>query len=359
MLKTAAATGKTKVDDVSSGADAVVAVACPVPHHRDLLAWTLTRARSQLGPYGERAATILSGFLIFIVLLAFVLALALRRWKRNLTCLETALAEDVEFEQGKRITRLGERDLDQIVEALNRYVDPAERFSALGKMAAQIAHEIRNPAGAMRLKAENALAGDDARREAALKTIIEQGGSIESQVTSLLALTQPVTLQLREVDLNYWLGNLKVPHEPHAQNRQIDLNVEVAGLRPVFDTTQMARALDNLIVNALRHAPPGGYVKVTGRHTRSDGGERLRFEVSDNGPGVRARRKYRRQPRSEHGLPWHSAHLHGLARTRLLTLAQKRRSMPPYGSLWVARLLHGSCWRSLLLFAYIGQCREA
>ncbi|MBB3258498.1 signal transduction histidine kinase [Paraburkholderia bannensis] len=312
-LNIAAKASQTRTGEVASGADAVVAVACPVPHHAGLLAWTLTRARPPLGPYGERAATILSGVLVFIVVLAVVLAIALRRWKRNLTRLERALAEDGEFEQGKRLDRLGERDLDQIVEALNRYVERAERlkretremglqlaraerFSALGKMAAQIAHEIRNPAGAMRLKAENALAGDEARREAALKTIIEQVGRIETQVTSLLALTQPVMLAPREVDLNDWLGKLTVAHEPHAQSRQIDLCVEVdaSGLeQPVFDPTQMARALDNLIVNALRHAPAGGNVKVAGRHTKTDGGERLRFEVRDNGPGVKASERKR------------------------------------------------------------------
>lgn len=306
-LKNAAAASQTKTGDVSNGADAVIAVACPVPRHPGLLAWTLTRARPPLGPYGERAATILSAVLVFIVVLALALALAFRRWKRNLTRLEQALAANGEFEQGKRLDLLGERDLDQIVVALNRYVERAERlkreasdmalqlaraerFSVLGKMAAQIAHEIRNPAGAMRLKAENALAGDEARREAALKIIIEQVGRIESQVTSLLALTQPIALQPREVDLDAWLDQIVVVHESRAESHQIELRVEVdtAATQPVFDPAQMARALDNLIVNALSHAPLGGYVKVAARHTQPDGGERLRFEVRDNGQGVKA-----------------------------------------------------------------------
>ncbi|NIE65202.1 HAMP domain-containing sensor histidine kinase [Burkholderia sp. Ax-1719] len=306
-LHNVAATGQMKADDVSSGADAVIAVACPVPHHTGLIAWTLTRARPPLGPYGEKAATILASILVFIVVLTSLLALAFRRWKRNLTRLERALAANGAFEQGKQLELLGERDLDPIVEALNRYVERAERlkreasemalqlaraerFSVLGKMAAQIAHEIRNPAGAMRLKAENALAGDEARREAALKIIIEQVGRIESQLTSLLALTQPIALDPREVDLGAWLDKIIVVHESRAEDRQIELRIEfdTAATPPVFDPAQMARALDNLIVNALSHAPSGGFVKVAARHTQADGGERLRFEVRDNGPGVKA-----------------------------------------------------------------------
>ncbi|AQH03118.1 two-component sensor histidine kinase [Burkholderia sp. KK1] len=304
-LKSASSAGQLQTDIVSSGTDAVLAVACPVPRRADLLAWTLTRARPPLGPYGERATAILASVLAFIVVLALFLALTLKRWRRNLTLLEHALAPDGEFERGKRLERIGERDLDQIVDALNRYGEraerlerdagaltrqlaQAERFSTLGKMAAQIAHEIRNPAGAMRLKAENALAGDSARREAALRTIIEQVGRIESQVTSLLALTQSVTVDAREVDLRAWLDDIVHTHESRAETRHVTLSVKVAQrpMQPVFDPAQLARALDNLLVNALRHTPSGANVTVRAYGAVTDEGERLRLEVIDNGPGV-------------------------------------------------------------------------
>lgn len=304
-LKSASSSGQLQTDIVSSGTDAVLAVACPVPRRADLLAWTLTRARPPLGPYGERATAILASVLAFIVVLALFLALTLKRWRRNLTLLEHALAPDGEFERGKRLERIGERDLDQIVDALNRYGEraerlerdagaltrqlaQAERFSTLGKMAAQIAHEIRNPAGAMRLKAENALAGDSARREAALRTIIEQVGRIESQVTSLLALTQSVTVDAREVDLRAWLDDIVHTHESRAETRHVTLSVEVAQgpTQPVFDPAQLARALDNLLVNALRHTPSGANVTVRAYGAVTEEGERLRLEVIDNGPGV-------------------------------------------------------------------------
>ncbi|GGD77981.1 sensor histidine kinase [Caballeronia grimmiae] len=304
-LRSASGSGQLQADIVSSGTDAVLAVACPVPRHAGLLAWTLTRARPPLGPYGERATAILASVLAVIVVLALFLALTLKRWKHNLTQLEHALAPDGEFEQGKRLHRIGERDLDQIVDALNRYGEraerlkrdadalnrqlaQAERFSTLGKMAAQIAHEIRNPAGAMRLKAENALAGDGARREAALRTIIQQVGRIELQVSSLLALTQSVTVHAREVDLPAWLDDIVHTHESRAESRHVALGVEVAphSTQPVFDPAQLARALDNLLVNALRHTPSGGSVTVRAYAAVAEEGERLRLEVIDNGPGV-------------------------------------------------------------------------
>lgn len=306
-LRNVAGAGQIHADVVPNGTDAVVAVACPVPHRAGLIAWMLTRARPPLGPYGESAATLLAAMLAIIVTLAILLALALRRWKRNLTRLEQALAPDGGLERGTRLDRLGERDLDQIVDALNRYVErtdrlqreahelsaklaQAERFGALGKMAAQIAHEIRNPVGAMRLKAENALAGDANRRESALRTIIDQVGRIESQLASLLALTQPVTIHAREVDLHAWLAGIVRTHESQAESRRIALQMEISpgATRPAFDAAQLARALDNLVVNALRHAPTGGQVVVRARNVPGNDGERLRLEVADDGPGVSA-----------------------------------------------------------------------
>ena len=251
------------------------------------------------------ALGIIIGVAAVIVMMALFLALTLKRWRQSLARLEHALAPDGGFERGKRLERFGERDLDQIVDALNRYGEraerlkhdanalnrqlaEAERFSTLGKMAAQIAHEIRNPAGAMRLKAENALAGDGARREAALRTIIEQVARIELQVTSLLALTQSVTVRPCEVDLRAWLDDIVHTHESRAESRHVTLGAEVAQnpTRPVFDPAQMARALDNLLVNALRHAPSGGNVTVRAYCAVAQGGERLRLEVIDNGAGV-------------------------------------------------------------------------
>ena len=306
-LHNVASTGQMRADVVPASADAVIAVACPVPHHAGLFAWVLTRARPPFGPYGQRAATLLAGVLAIIVVLALLLAMAFRRWKRNLTQLELALAPNGRLEQGRHIERLGERDLDNIVDALNRYVEradrlqreagelraklgQAERFGALGKMAAQIAHEIRNPVGAMRLKAENALVGDEARREAALRTVIEQVGRVVSQLASLLSLTQPVIIRAQEVDLPAWLSDVVRPHEAGAENRHLSLTSQAdsCATRPAFDAAQLARALDNLIVNALRHAPSGGHVTVRARATTQDGGKRLRLEVLDDGPGVKA-----------------------------------------------------------------------
>ncbi|MPW23987.1 sensor histidine kinase [Paraburkholderia sp. CNPSo 3157] len=318
-LRTTAATHAAAADVIRNGPDAVIAAACPVKDEPALFAWMLTRARPPLGRYGEGLVTGMAAVLAVILAVAVALALALRRWRRNLTRLEMALSSDGDVERSAHLTRLGEPELDRIVDALNQYAGRAEllrqqttvlsdrlaraeRFSVLGKLAAQVAHEIRNPAGAMRLKAENALAGDSERQHGALRFILEQIGRIETQVASLLALTQPVTVRSRQVNIAEWLADVVESHRELARRRGIrltlvskfdDLADAPVPQQPAFDADQLRRALDNLLLNALRHVGEGGTVTVTVERDWSGECPHLRISVSDSGPGVPADQRER------------------------------------------------------------------
>jgi signal transduction histidine kinase len=254
-------------------------------------------------------AVILAG----ILLVAVVLGLALRRWKNSLSKLELGLSPQPDAGSPVRLPTVGEPDLDKIVDAFNAYVAraeslqqraialsdqlmQAERFSSLGRLAAQVAHEIRNPLGAVRLKAENALSGDGNRQRETLASILVQVERIETQVSSLLALTQPVTVTKKATNVAEWLAKTVSAHDEQAALRGINLNVDLEPLQSDIlepedctahiDPAQMARALDNLVLNAIRHAPRDGKVVVRARRIAAPEGKSLRIVVIDNGPGV-------------------------------------------------------------------------
>ena len=85
------------------------------------------------------------------------------------------------------LNQAGERlaDARRQSDRLNKQVATAERLASIGRLAAALAHEIRNPIAAMRLKAENALA-DGSRHREALKAIIEQIDRLDRLVEQIL-----------------------------------------------------------------------------------------------------------------------------------------------------------------------------
>ena len=283
--------------------DTVVVAACilsgPVPN---LVAWTSRRLYAAHGLSQLRLG--------FAVLLALVLAITgwltwlVMTWSRHVRQIEAALVGHPATGTGglPRVAATGERELDRIIDALNtastrldaaqreaaamaaRVADGA-RLAALGRVAAGVAHEIRNPIASMRLRAENALVGDDHRRRKALDSILGQITRLDRLLAELLAMTQARVPAPELVDLDSFLRATLHDHEDAAQAAGVVLQLDVAeGLAVQFDPALISRVLANLLENAIRATPAGGHVIVAGHDDPVT--RRVMVSVSDNGPGV-------------------------------------------------------------------------
>jgi signal transduction histidine kinase len=275
----------------------LVLQACPLPGPlADVTAWTMTRAFTGLGRAYNQLLIGLVVLGLTVLGSAIWLGRILYSWSRKITSLEAALASrrigQTDF---PALPLTGERELDRLVDALNetgalladehRRATSAERLAAVGRLAAGLAHEIRNPIAAMRLKAENALASDDNRRTSALKTILEQIGRLDVLLRDLLAMTQRRPAQPAPSDLATFLDGTIETHRELAANKGVVSDATACNTTPApprFDAEQMHRALDNLILNAIENTPPGGTVRVEADNR--DG--RVSFRVGDTGPGV-------------------------------------------------------------------------
>ncbi len=277
-----------------------VLAACALPGAQ--VAWTFHRVSAlqaqALQRLGALAAVALGG----VVLAGGWLLLGLRRWGRRLGALEADLAARADDTQALAAT--GERDLDRLVQAFNAsaarvsslsagsdrltaQLAQAERMAALGRVAAGLAHEIRNPLGAMRLRAENALAVSGeaalARRTSALDHVLKAVGRLEALVDSLLALTRPMSPVRVPTVVAAWLQDAVALRDDEASRKQLTLTGECPpGLIAEFDPAALGRALDNLLQNAIQHTPSGGHVAVSARAS----GEHWHLSVDDDGPGV-------------------------------------------------------------------------
>lgn len=259
--------------------------------------WTMTRAFTAEGPAYKQ---LLAGLIVLAVTIfgsAAWLARVLYVWSGKINQIEIALddrrAGAIDL---PRLAQTGAPELDRLVDALNstgerlalerRRAAAAERLAALGRMSAGLAHEIRNPIAAMRLKAENALAvTDGSRSEAALTAILQQVDRLDVLLRDLLEMTQAREAKLAEVDLETFLARTVESHRELAAARGIALTAgtgPASSPLPQLDPSQMQRALDNLIINAIQNTPAGGTISV-------DAGRRddnLLLRVADTGPGV-------------------------------------------------------------------------
>ncbi len=281
----------------SAGAETLLLAACPIAGPLpDLTAWTMTRVRAVAG-----LASLQWGLGVLLALVAGM-SLWLTRlvvtWTRSLRAIETTLrAHRAGLLPELRPT--GERELDRIVLALNetgrhlaearerseqlaRQVAMSERLAALGRIAAGVAHEIRNPIAAMRIKAENARRGDDERRLRALDVILGQIGRLDHLVSDLLDMTQRRQPHPRDVSLPDALEDIVSQYRDQADAAGVGLRAEGVQGRARLDPELLGRALGNLVLNAVQHTPAGGEVVVTA----AADGRRLRLVVTDGGPGV-------------------------------------------------------------------------
>ena len=98
-------------------------------------------------------------------------------------------------------------------------------------------------------------------------------------------MTQSGEPKLADVELTPFLKSTIENHREVASAKGLSLRVadhEQYPPLPCFDRSQMQRALDNLILNAVQNTPAGGCVTVEALHQ----GEHLLLRVSDTGPGV-------------------------------------------------------------------------
>ena len=318
----AARTQQTRSDVVRGSREALIVAACPLAAPgADLAAWTMTRIHAgALDAQGSVRAGVVA-LMVAVVASGLWPGLILRRGLRHVQRLEARLAQ-AEGDVVPVLEATGVRELDRIVDGFNRYrlrFEEAratlreaarqrsrdQRLAALGRMTGGIAHEIRNPIAAMRLKAENALAGPSARQPDALRAIVGQIDRLEGLVQSLLGLVQPLVLAPREVALPAWLDERMATIATRAAEAGVELAVRHDGPASApFDPVHVARAIDNLLDNAVRHTPRGGRVTLAALRDAdatattpaahaadADGAARrpsgpLRLRVDDTGAGV-------------------------------------------------------------------------
>lgn len=276
--------------------DLLIFSACPLTDHESI--WVMTRLDVRATYVAERYAMALGGFALVIFIIGIWHIFMLLRWSRLLDSMATSIAKSLPS-GGQIIASSGYRDLDQIVNAFNtfntqiksalehsmnleRKLQHAERSALIGRMVAGLAHEIRNPLGAIRLKAENALAGDIERRTIALTFILKQITRLEELLARLLSLVRAIKPEIQKIDISVWLNEVISLHLEKAHSSGKALKFQSMTEYWYFDPVLMTEVLDNLIQNALQHTRHGDSVQIL--CTRKS--NILSIQITDTGTGI-------------------------------------------------------------------------
>jgi signal transduction histidine kinase len=293
--------GQQAVTELLEGTrETVVLTACPMaPAKARLVAWTMARVPTATGKAYDQVKWGLALLLGFVILSGVWLGWSFYRWSSHFDCVERQLAADTP-DNLHEIAPTGDAELDRIVAAFNRFrvrlqaardrerefgarLAQTERFAALGRMAAAVAHEVRNPIAAMRLKVENALA-QASGQEVALHFVLKEIERLDATVRSLLSRAQPVSMNRREVRVTDWIAERIATFGERAAHAGVEMKTRIEIECWKFDPVTLGRALDNLLANALDHTPRGGTIEVSALGAASGAGMILR--VHDSGPGV-------------------------------------------------------------------------
>lgn|GEM_PF-1725578 len=169
------------------------------------------------------------------------------------------------------------------IQALEEARKGAE-LAAVGEMAAGLAHEVRNPLGAIRGAAQVLASESDPRRSREMLEVIqEESDRLGRVVGEFLDYARPDSSRRERVDLGE-LARQCLHHfrlsDPTAQS---ELRVTPGCPAALGDADQLRRAFMNLIRNAREASGPTGSLRV---EIASDHPRKVTARFEDNGPGI-------------------------------------------------------------------------
>jgi two-component system sensor histidine kinase PilS (NtrC family) len=181
------------------------------------------------------------------------------------------------------------QDLTRI-RALEETSRRQDRLAAIGRMAASIAHEIRNPLAAMRgsIQMLHAEMDGDAAQGELMEIILRESDRLNRIIADFLTYARPRSIVRSQTDVCELLRETftLLRHSPEVKQGQVlAVDLPHATLLAYVDAEQLRQVFWNLARNALQAMPEGG---TLGAKLKRNGNGRLQITFIDTGCGMAA-----------------------------------------------------------------------
>lgn len=175
------------------------------------------------------------------------------------------------------------RQADELIVA-DTALRQSQRLSTLGEMSANLAHEIRNPLGSIRMAAEvvtDGLSEDDHRYEFG-QILQKETQRLNAVLEDFLGLARSPAEDVEDVELAALFHELKLQLTPAASANRVAIVVEQTDEKLELAPLPLHQALLNLAQNAIQAMPAGGQLTLSLQRTP----DQLRLLVEDTGEGI-------------------------------------------------------------------------
>ncbi|PWH13300.1 MAG: sensor histidine kinase [Anaerolineae bacterium] len=224
------------------------------------------------------------------LLVAVLLSLSLSRPIRELTLAAKQIRAG---NLSQRVKVRGSDEIGLLAETFNQMAEALEKAEQTRRtMTADIAHELRNPLAVQRAHLEALIDGVYPLSVENLQIVLEQNQLLTRLVDDLrtLALAESGQLSLEKTRLSVkeLLTRISDAFQAQAAERQIQLSLpdwekeSLASIEVLGDPMRLEQVLGNLLSNALRYTPAGGWIKIG----VEESSEQVRITVNDSGPGI-------------------------------------------------------------------------
>ena len=271
--------------------------------------WAMQRLSSLTGISDWANLVALALLILSIIAVSGLALVTVRDLRSGVSGIEqglTGLTDDL----GQEITPPRTPELARITAAINQLADTlrvnlarqselehdlrrSERLSALGRLIAGVAHEVRNPLAAIKLKVQMARRARNApdKLDDTFRVINEEIDRLDGLVRRLLEFGRTQSLQQQPLDLCQLVRRRAALFHDVMERAgvEVELHASTKTLTVEGDDERLAQVLDNLIQNALSAMPEGGRLTISCQAATSEDGIAVaHLTVEDTGRGIPA-----------------------------------------------------------------------